>query len=87
MTEIPKFSNFQSFYAFFVEVSADFEDWNVLRGQRENHWLSRVLFRRLLHFAKRNCLKLPPKMTKIPKFSNFQKFYAFFSRFLKDFVD
>ena len=30
----PKFLNFQSFYTFFVKILTDFEDWNVLRGQR-----------------------------------------------------
>ena len=35
----------------------------------------------------RKCLKLTPKMTKIPKFSNFQSLYAFFVRFLTNFVD
>ena len=32
-------------------------------------------------------LKLTSKMTKIPKFSNFQRFYAFISKFSTDFVD
>ena len=36
MTKIPKFSNFQSFYAFFVRFSTDFVDSNVLMVQQGN---------------------------------------------------
>ena len=36
----PKFSNFQSFYAFFVEVSTNFEDWKILKGQQGKSWSS-----------------------------------------------
>ena len=36
----PKFSNFQSFYAFFVEVSTNFEDWKLLKGQQGKSWSS-----------------------------------------------
>ena len=36
MTKNTKFSNFQSFYEFFVIVSTDVVDWIVLKGQQEN---------------------------------------------------
>ena len=36
----PKFSGFQSFYAFFVGVSIDFVKWNILKGQQGTSWLS-----------------------------------------------
>ena len=39
----PKFSNFRSFYAFFLQVSTDFLDWKVLKGQQGKSWLSSSL--------------------------------------------
>ena len=41
--KILKFSNFQSFYAFFVKVSTDFVNWNVFKGQQGKSWLSSSL--------------------------------------------
>ena len=35
-----KFSNFQRFYAFFVEVSTEFVNWKILKGQQGKGWLS-----------------------------------------------
>ena len=38
-------------------------------------------------FLNEKYIKLKPKMTKNPKFSNFQSFYAIFVKFSTDFVD
>ena len=40
----PNFSNFQSFYEFYVEVSTVFVDWNILKGQQGESGLSNSLY-------------------------------------------
>ena len=75
------------FYAILVKFSIDSVDENVENAQHSTDSLSSRRFR------KHNCCflneksKLTPKMTKIPKFSNFQRFYAFFPKFSTHFVD
>ena len=91
MTKNPKFSKFQSFYAIFVKFSTDFVDWNVENAQRDRNGrnsLSSMLFRRDNGcFLNEKYIKFKPKMTKNPKFSKFQSFYAIFVKFSTDFVD
>ena len=41
----PKIFQYRRFYAFFVKVSTDFVDWNVLKTQQGNDCLSNRLFR------------------------------------------
>ena len=43
----PKCFNFQSFYAYFVRVLADFVDWKVSKGQQLKGWLFSSLFWRV----------------------------------------
>ena len=43
MTKNPKLSNFQSFYAVFVEFMTDFFEWNVKKGQQGKKLLSSSL--------------------------------------------
>ena len=47
LTKIPKFSNFQSFYAIVSQFSIDFVDWNVERGHQGKNVLSSRLFPRV----------------------------------------
>ena len=91
MTKNPKFSKFQSFYAIFVKFSTEFVDWNVENAQRDRNGrnsLSSMLFRRDNGcFLNEKYIKFKPKMTKNPKFSKFQSFYAIFVKFSTEFVD
>ena len=63
-------------------------DWNVEKGQQGTYVLSSRLFGTVfLLFFWWQCLKLTPKVTKKPKLSNFQCFYAFFDKLSTVFVD
>ena len=82
MTEIRKFSIFQSFYAILVKFSIDYVDWRVSMGQQGNNLLSSSLFRRVYSsFWTEKSLKLAPKMTKNPKFQLLRSLYIFLSNF------
>ena len=63
-------------------------DWNIEKGQQgKNVLFRRFLWNSFLLFFLWQCLKLTPKMTKNPKISNFQRFYAFFDKISTVFVD
>ena len=87
-TKNPKSPNFQIFYAVFVKFMTDLVDWNDENAQHGKILLSSRLFRRdNCCFLNEKNLKLKPKMTKNPKFSDFQSFYAIVVEIATDFVD
>ena len=66
----------------------DFVDWNVKNGQQGTSLLPVGFSEELIAvFKMKKNRKLPPNLTKNPKFSSFQSFYAIFVKFSIDFVD
>ena len=54
---------------------------------KEEIGCSGVFSEKFIAFFKWNCLILTPKMTKIPKFSSFQRIYAVFFKIFDTFKD
>ena len=68
MTKTPKFSIFQSFYAFFVKFLMNMVLWKVLKSQQGKSWLFSSLFE----------MKLSQTDTENDKNSEFFSFQALF---------
>ena len=87
MTKNPIFFNFRSFYAFFVKVSTDFVDLNVLKGQQGKTGCAVVFIEEIIAMF---WMKMPQNDTendKSPQISQFSAFFALSENFLTNFVE
>ena len=87
LTANSKFSKFHSFYAIDVKILTDFADWTVENGHQRRICCALAFYEEIIAVFKLKNFKLKPKMTKNPKFSNFQSFYAVFVKFMTDFFE
>ena len=64
----------------FVKVSTDFVNWSVEKGEQRKGLVVQSSMKRYCSFSIEKCPISAPKMTKNPKFSNFQSFLSICSQ-------